>query len=42
MALLISDTRGGYRRDMPRPVERGLRMQALAVFVRDQEGLWHS
>ncbi len=42
MALLITDTRGGSGRGMPRPAERGLRMLALVVFVWGQEGLWHS
>jgi hypothetical protein len=37
MALLITHTEGGYMRGL---AERGLRMQALAVFVRHQEGLW--
>jgi hypothetical protein len=42
MALMITDTRGGYSRRMRRPAERGARMQARALFVWDQEGLWRS
>ena len=42
MALMITDTGGGSRQRMRCPAERGLRLQALAVFVPDQEGLWHS
>lgn len=42
MALMITDTTGGFRRRMRRPAGRGKRMQALAVFVGEQEGLWHS
>ena len=42
MALLITDTGGGNRRRMRRPAERSTRLQACAVFVGEQEGLWHS
>ena len=33
MALMITDTRGGNWQGMPCPAARGLRLQALAVFV---------
>ena len=33
MALMITDTGGGSRQGMPCPAERGMRMQAHAVFV---------
>jgi hypothetical protein len=42
MALMITDTGGGNRQGMPCPAERGLRLQALAVFVRQAGGaIWH-
>ncbi len=37
MALMITDTAGGNRQGMPCPARRGLRMLALAVFVRQTE-----
>ena len=43
MALMITDTQGGNRQGMACPAERGERMQALAVFVRQPDGSksWH-
>ncbi|MEO6281091.1 hypothetical protein [Roseateles sp.] len=43
MALMITDTIGGNRQRMRCPAERGERMQALAVFVRQPDGgtPWH-
>lgn len=38
MALMITDTCGGIRQGMPCPAVRGLRLQALAGFVRCAEG----
>jgi len=38
MALMITDTGGGNRQGMPCPAERGERMQALAVVVRQPDG----
>ncbi len=38
MALMITDTPGGYRQGMPCPAVRGKRMQALALFVRQRDG----
>jgi hypothetical protein len=42
MALMITDTSEGNSRSMLRAVGRGVGLQAHAVFVREQEGLWHS
>ncbi len=39
MALMITDTGGGNRQGMPCPAERGARMQARAVFVRQPDGV---
>ena len=42
MALLITDTTGGYPRRPRCAAGRGARLQARAVFVGVKEGLWHS
>ena len=42
MALITTDTHGGNSQRMRRAVVRGKRMLALAVFVGEKEGLWHS
>ena len=40
MALLITDTTGGYPQRLRCADGRGTRLQARAVFIGCQEGLW--
>jgi hypothetical protein len=42
MALLITDTTGGNPQRWRCADGRAKRLQALGVFVREREGLWHS
>lgn len=42
MALMITDTYGGNQQRMRWAAVRRPRLHARAVFVREQEGLWHS
>ena len=41
MALLITETTGGNPQRWRCAAGRGQRLQALAEFVREKEGLWH-
>ena len=40
MALMITDTSGGFRQRLRCPAARARGLQAEGVFVGEQEGLW--